>query len=322
MARFYKKNEGVQAPEDMPHVDVKKQLDPVIVGTDYVTGKYREIMKEEVEIQTQIQNIEEDFAKVMDTVGNLTGIVNGSREAIEGTAQEAHQFQDVKNNIFASVDSVREELNTLKQSSDQVMSNFEQMNVVFQELQDSVEDIKKCMEGIIAIANKTNLLSLNASIEAARAGEAGRGFAVVANEVRNLSEQIKVLIGDVDESVQHVEDGTDRLNQSIQSSRGSLQETYQQVETTFQLMGEVQDSAAGMDGVCDSLYGSVENSQNEIQRIEDFVEDSKTVYDQVGTRIANIKHHENLKGVIYEDISNILEQFVPILESVGEDGEP
>ncbi len=316
MGLFKKKETAADVSQGPEPALPAERTQPLIVGSEYVSDRYHEIMKEEVLIQEQIKKIQNNFGEVIDSIGNLGSIIGASKDALADTAEMAHNFLNVKDNIYESVKDVKTELHALKDRSDQVIENFEVMNETFQELSHSVDEIKDCMNGIIAIANQTNLLSLNASIEAARAGEAGRGFAVVADEVRNLSEQIKLLIGDVGKSIENVQIGTDKLNHSIVFSKEALTDTFQQMETTFEIVEEVQNSASGMDEACEKVEASVQHSSDEVTRIEQFVADSQKSYDRVAECIEDINVHENLKGVVFEDMSNILHQFVPIVKSI------
>ena len=70
-------------------------------------------------------------------------------------------------------------------------------SVVMKDMGKKVEEIGDIVQTINLIADRTNLLSLNASIEAARAGDHGRGFAVVAEEIRALADRAASASSDV-----------------------------------------------------------------------------------------------------------------------------
>ncbi len=58
---------------------------------------------------------------------------------------------------------------------------------------------------ISAIADQTNLLSINAAIEAEKAGEYGLGFLVVAREIRRLADQTAVASLDIERMVKEMQ---------------------------------------------------------------------------------------------------------------------
>ncbi len=317
MSLFKKKNVVVDATVNTETNTADKKGNAIKVGAQFMSTKYEEILKEEVAISTEIRNIQENFATVVSDVNNLGDIIASSQQSIMHTTEIATSFQSVKDDIINSVSDAKTEIDNLKESSNNAVSSYETMNQTFDALQEAVNDIKQCMVGIVAIANQTNLLSLNASIEAARAGEAGRGFAIVADQVRQLSEEIKKLTGDVERSINSVENSTNELNDSIQLSKDAVAQSSANVDSTYELVDKVQATASGINDVYLSLCSSMEESKQGVANIEDFVTNSRSSYDKVSSCIDSINEHENKKGVMYEDLYNILQQIAPIAEDIA-----
>ncbi|MFD0668622.1 HAMP domain-containing methyl-accepting chemotaxis protein [Ramlibacter sp. MAHUQ-53] len=118
--------------------------------------------------------------------------------------QSAASVADVSRNTSLASEKSRESIATMRGG----MARMEELVQAVNNLAANSEKINKITEVIEKIANKTNLLSLNAAIEAARAGEHGKGFSVVADEVGKLaqssaesSQEIAKLVG---EAVQEI----------------------------------------------------------------------------------------------------------------------
>ena len=107
----------------------------------------------------------------------------------------------LEKNAFDVINSSDTSLNLVKDgigAIEDLVKKIDDLNEAVKLSQQNIEHMKD-VSNVIAdfaqvisgIANKTNILSLNASIEAARAGEHGRGFSVVAQQVQSLASQTK-----------------------------------------------------------------------------------------------------------------------------------
>ena len=134
-------------------------------------------------------------------------------------------LQDIASYAIQNIQTVNElkvhqsELyDLIRVSIDQATNGKEKasrMTEVNKGLMDSSKKIAGITETIGDIADRTNLLSLNAAIEAARAGEAGRGFGVVADEVKKLA-------GQTHDSTREIGDIVGRISAEIQNSSGTM----------------------------------------------------------------------------------------------------
>ena len=287
---------------------------PVSYSADYLADRYKDLAAEELCTSQNIKSISEAFGVVMSEMSILTENIESFKATFCEISDTVNGLQEVKDGINDSVDHAEEQVEVLKESSQNVRDSFKDMDATFIKLKDAVKDIHKRTEGIVSIANQTNLLSMNAAVEAAHAGEQGKGFAVVANDVKMLSEKIKSLVDNVDESIEKVTDGMEMLNASINRSRDAIKTSVEQVEKTYSIFDAIKNEAAKTGQTQESINNAVHNSEKSVAMIGDFVVMSRKNYDKVLRFIDSIDEHETNKGFIFEDIDNVLKQFPRLME--------
>lgn len=76
---------------------------------------------------------------------------------------------------------------------------------------------------ITRIADKTQVLSINAGIEAARVGEQGRGFGVVAHEIGRLAEETALAARDIEALILEAGQGVQRTVADVAEARQTME---------------------------------------------------------------------------------------------------
>ncbi|HYG56941.1 MAG TPA: methyl-accepting chemotaxis protein [Symbiobacteriaceae bacterium] len=235
-----------------------------------VRANARHVAEATGEISEAIDQIADGATNQMGTVEQVSTSVRESGQTIAAIAAHTVTASNKSQEAVAWVSAGRDKM--------------QRMIEVVESIARSSEKISKITNVIEGIANKTNLLSLNAAIEAARAGENGRGFAVVAGEVGklavNAAQSTKEITGLVQQavaearramaSVQEVSSDMDRIEQAAHESHDLLGEIAAAMEQQRGTLASIGDHSHSLSMIAQSNAAATEQlaaSASELVRI-------------------------------------------------------
>ncbi|QUH26030.1 methyl-accepting chemotaxis protein [Serpentinicella alkaliphila] len=218
------------------------------------------------ELVTSIKEFSKGTEEITSSIMKLSNIIASISQKSEDVGSKTNHMVNISQQGKKSMKKTDDNVGT-------VMESISQLSDTMIEVGNSTSEIRSIIQVIESIANKTNLLALNASIEAARAGEHGKGFAVVAQEIRNLAE-------DVTNSTQNIE----RLIFNVETI---TQKAIDDTKSNKQSMGNVEVSVKETDKVFEELIASINQAQeqinlivNEIKSANEFTHDIASITEE------------------------------------------
>ncbi len=231
-------------------------------------------------LQKGLEVEKEEIAKVASLIQEADQLAN---QTSEKTVVATNVSKEALDSIIKGNEIVTETIHSMQLIRTSVMGINRRMKILSEKLM----EIGTISTLINEIANRTNLLALNASIEAARAGEEGKGFVVIAEEIRTLSErtakssqnianiitgiqeEASMVTKNLEEETNYVETGTNMVAQST--------EIFEKIESIIKKIGdiilEINESAQKQRAITEGEVNSIQGVKSVIENTAKITEE-------------------------------------------------
>jgi len=226
--------------------DLLKLKDNINTSLDGLSGAMKTINDNTRQVAAAASQSSTAIGQISDGAQNQMHAINQVATAVRQTATSV---TDVSNNTEAASKKSQESVVIVRDGK----VKMERMVEVVNSIAVNSEKINKITEVIEKIANKTNLLSLNAAIEAARAGEHGKGFAVVAEEVGKLAAN----------SAESTQEIAQLVHQAVSDANRAV-ETVKEVSLD---MNRIEEGSMQADAMLQRISAALEQQSAAVQEI-------------------------------------------------------
>lgn len=284
-------------------VSAMKSVSSQIQGTNAnFTELIKKILVNSQEIDQSAMAIvkcsEEQAQIVQKTSLRLDNGLTQMDKMVRKSAETVSKISEARVRTEKGEENSRETLNHLENVLNQMV---EYVQPIYR-LAQKVEKVKVVVNIIDGIAQKTDLLSLNASIEATRSGEMGKGFALVADEIRTMAENSKHSSQQIGKIVEGMLEDNKAVMESLEKSQAGINKgreiIHGIVETFAEMLSGVKDIYSEVKEIEEATREQVKQIRGLLSHFQELSQLAhKNVVFTQNTNRATKKQEEDMKEI-------------------------
>jgi methyl-accepting chemotaxis protein len=213
----------------------------------------------------------EQAAAIHETTATMEELKHASAQIAENAGAVARVAEETLNSARSGRGAIGEFIEAMQQIRADGIAVSESITKLLRR----VERIGTVVEVIDEIADRSDLLALNAALEGSRAGEAGKGFSIVAAEMRRLAENVLDSTKEIKNLITEIREATAAAASAADASRSATEQG--------ERLGSVAASAV------EGILAGVQETSDAARVINLATQQQRTATEQVVASMAEIE---------------------------------